>query len=72
MEASLLIGAQTPVKSKTLSQGRSVTPKPGTWMGNVNPDPWDGMSGVIPPKFLKLFLESSEPSEPKEMMHLPH
>jgi len=52
----VLVGsvAQTPVKVKTPSPGRSVLPKlKAIWLGEMNSDPWGGKSGLISPKHLK-------------------
>lgn len=69
-QAFILSVPQTPVKVKTLNQSRSVMPKSGIWLGNMNPDPWDGISGFISPKLLNDFLGPYKLSEPDEMILL--
>lgn len=67
-ENGVLIGsvAQTPVKVKTPSPGPSVLPKlEAIWLEKMNSDPWGGISGLISPKHLKLFPDSSKCSEPE-------
>lgn len=45
-------------------------PELGRQLGEINPDPWDVMSGLISPEHLNQFPDSSKSSEPEEMIHL--
>lgn len=66
-QAFILSVPQTPLKVKTLNQVRSVMPKSGILLGNMNPDPWDGLSEFISPELLNDFVGPYKLSEPEEM-----